>query len=420
MAVTLKPVLLDHQWKEDGTNIYRVRVTHNRKSRYLKTSVVVYKTDVNKKGEVKTQSVLDAIEDFMRKLRPIVNNIDQADLLSMDVDEVVAKIERSIKKEDAFRLDFIEYGRKVAMTKKAGGSRDGYMAALNALERYVGRSIDISEITVRLLRGYENFVRTEKTVRVNWRNGKLKHLDRGRTGYAANKYLLCMHHIYKCARMEYNDPDIGLFPIPIDPFEYYSPPKAPSAKHRDVSVETIQRLIDTRKNYKGTVRLAIDVFLISFGLCGMNAVDIFNCSKPKKDILSYSRQKTADRRGDGAPMSIKVYPCIKAIMDEYKDDERCFNFHRRYTTHKSFNNMLSRAFVAYCKENDIEPFTFYSARHSWATIGRGKLCRIDRDIISKGLCHVDAGNRVDDIYIKFDWELLWDAQKKILDVFKWE
>jgi hypothetical protein len=33
---------------------------------------------------------------------------------------------------------------------------------------------------------------------------------------------------------------------------------------------------------------------------------------------------------------------------------------------------------------------------------------------------VDPGARVDDIYIKFDWELLWDAQKKILDVFNWE
>jgi integrase len=119
-------------------------------------------------------------------------------------------------------------------------------------------------------------------------------------------------------------------------------------------------------------------------------------------------------------MWVKVYPCIRKIMNEYKDDERCFNFHRRYTTIGGFNRALSLAFKKYVENNKLEKFTFYSARHSWATIGRSKLCEIDKSVITAGLCHVDPGARVDDIYIKFDWELLWDAQKKILDVFNWE
>ena len=418
MAVTLKPVLLDHQWKEDGTNIYRVRVTHNRKSRYLKTSVVVYKTDVNKRGEVKTQSVLDAIEDFMRELRSIVNKIDQADLLSMDVGKVAAIIEKSLEKEEDFRLDFIEYGRKVAATKKPGGGSDGYLSAMNALERYFGRHPDISEITVRTLHNFEQYLKTEKVVRVDWRKNKVKNTDKQKTPRAIYLYMSCIRHIYWSAKIEFNDPDLGLFPIKADPFEYYKVPKAPAAKHRDVSVEFIQHLIDTRQTMKGSQRIAVDAFLISFGLCGMNAVDMFNCPKPEKGIIHYCRQKTADRRDDGAQMWVKVDPRIKKIMDEYKDDERCFNFHRRYSDIRSFNAAMSRAFKKYVENNKVKAFTFYSARHSWATIGRGKLCKIDKDIISKGLCHVD-GNRVDDIYIKFDWELLWDAQKKILDVFRW-
>lgn len=418
MAVTVKPVLLDHQWKEDGTNLYRVRITHNRKSRYLKTSVVVYRTDVNKKGEVKTQSVLDSVEDFMRKLRPIVNKIDQADLLSMDVDQVAATIEKSLGEED-FRLDFIEYGRKVAMTKKGGG-RDGYLTAMNALERYFGRHPDISEITVRSLRNFEQFLKTEKVVRVDWHNNKVKHTNKQKTSRAVYLYMSCIRHIYWSAKVEFNDPDLGLFPIKTDPFEYYKVPKAPAPKHRDVPAELIQTLISTRKEYDGALRVAIDAFLISFGLCGMNAIDMFDCPKPKKGIIYYCRTKTKHRRDDGAQMRVKVDPRIKQIMDEYKDSERCFDFHRRYSDIRSFNAALSRAYKKYVADHKVDAFTFYSARHSWATIGRSKLCGIDKDIISKGLCHVDAGNRVDDIYIKFDWELLWDAQKKILDVFNWE
>jgi hypothetical protein len=37
-----------------------------------------------------------------------------------------------------------------------------------------------------------------------------------------------------------------------------------------------------------------------------------------------------------------------------------------------------------------------------------------------GMCHKDEKRKVDNIYVKFDWEQLWDAQKVILDVFKWE
>lgn len=420
MAVTLKPVLLDHQWKEDGTNFYRIRITHNRKSRYLKSNVVVYKSDLNKKGEVKTQSVLDSLEDFMRKIRPIVNDIDAADLLSMDIDDVVMTIEKKLKKDEVFRLDFIEYGRKVAMSKKKGGARDGYLSAMNALERHFERHPDISEITVRALRNFEQFLKTEKVVRMDWRKNKVKHTNKQKTPRAVYLYMSCIRHIYWSAKMEFNDPDLGHFPIKTDPFEYYKVPKAPAAKHRDVSVEFIQRLISTRKEYRGSIRLAIDAFLISFGLCGMNAVDMFSCPKPKKGIIHYCRQKTTDRRDDGANMWVKVDPRIKRIMDEYKDSERCFDFYRRYTDIRSFNAALSRAYKRYVEDHKVDAFTFYSARHSWATIGRGKRCNIDKDVISKGLCHVDAGNRVDDIYIKFDWELLWEAQKKILDVFNWE
>ena len=64
-----------------------------------------------------------------------------------------------------------------------------------------------------------------------------------------------------------------------------------------------------------------------------------------------------------------------------------------------------------------EPFTFYAARHSWATIARND-CRIDKATVDECLNHV--GNmQLADVYIKKDWRIQWDVNKKVLDLFTW-
>jgi hypothetical protein len=40
-------------------------------------------------------------------------------------------------------------------------------------------------------------------------------------------------------------------------------------------------------------------------------------------------------------------------------------------------------------------------------------------VVSECLCHIDDGSRVDDIYIRKDWEVLWDANAKVLGLFDW-
>lgn len=420
MSVTINPVIREHLWKDDGTNFVRIRVTHKRKSRFIKSNIVVTKSDLTRAGDIKSLSVLNSVGDLMKKIRKVVNDIDTYDVDAMNVNEVVARIEAELKKPERFVLDFIDFGFKVA-SKKSTGTASTYHVALNALLRFFNnKHPDISEITVRSLRAFEEFIRNEKVVKVDWRKGTSKTIKKSKSsGRAASLYLACIRHIYKSARIEYNDPDLGLFPIPSDPFEYYSIPKAPTSKHRDIPIETIQMLIDTRKELTGRQRMSVDAFLISFGLCGMNAVDMYSCAKVKKNnILHYCRTKTKNRRDDDAEMWVKVHPCIKKIMDDYADDQLCFNFYRRYSRMDTFHTALNTELKRWANTYKQTPFTFYAARHSWATIGRSKRCNVDAKVITAGLCHVDS--TVDDIYINFDWEQLWDAQKKILDVFRWE
>lgn len=422
MSTTATPVLLDHHWRDDGTNYYRVRITHQRKSRYIKSNILVSRKDVAKSGKIKTVQIQDLLDDLMKKIRKALNEMDTFELKKMTIEEVVSNIEGKLAGDEKFKLDFIEYGYKVAAKKSAGNAKT-YHVALNALLRFFkGRNPDIGEISVKNLYAFSEFIQNEEVVKVDWRTGEEKKLKgKKKGGRAASLYLANIRHIYKSARKEFNEPDKGKFPLPADPFDYFDMPKAPASRHRDIPVEVIQHMIDTRRKYTGRQRMAVDAFLISFGLCGINPADMYRCDKPKKGVLHYYRQKTEKRRDDQAEMWVKVHPCIKEIMSDYEDADRCFDYYKRYATKDVFITALNQGLKLWQEKElkDVAKFTFTAARHSWSTIGSGKRCNIKESVITAGMCHVDEDRKVDNIYIKFDWELLWDAQKTILDVFKW-
>lgn len=419
MSVTYKAVLLDHHRKADGTNFFRIRVTHDRKSRYIKTNICIEPDDMTRSGNVRSVTKLDLVNDLVRRMRKVTDAMDMYDLKAMTIDEVVSAVEAAMEKEEQFVLDFVDYGRKLA-DKKSPGTASVYHTSLNALVRFFkGRQPDISEITVKNLRAFEEFIRNEPVVKVNWRTGESKELRKKKCSRAPSLYMASLRHIYKSARMEFNEPDTGKFRLPVDPFEYYTVPRIPSAKHRDIPVEVIQLMIDSRSKLKDRVRMAVDAFLISFGLCGMNAADMYICPKAKKGIVHYSRKKTGERRDDGAEMYVRIENCIRLIMKDYKGENRLFDYDQRYANVDTFTTALNQGLRIWCKRYGQERFTFYSARHSWATIGRSKRCNIDKALITAGLCHVDPDKNSDDVYIRLDWEQVWDANAKVLGVFRW-
>ena len=420
MGVIFQATILPHQRKVDGTNVVRIRVTHNGKSKWIKTNIVLAANEQTKAGKPKSRLVMKPADDLVEKMQGVVNNIDLFKLNSMDVDEVVRFINSQLEEKEGFKLDFYDYGVKLGAKKRKGGAPE-FAVAMNALLRFFkGRHPDISEITVRNLRAFEEYINNEKKVNNDWRKGEKIQLKTPKGKRTTVLYLSIIKQVYRAARVEFNDPDLGLFPIPHNPFDYYTIPKPPAAKHRDLSPEIIQLMIDTRENYNGRIRLALDVFLISFGLCGINTADMYSCASPKKNILIYNRQKVTNRKDDKGEMHVKIEPCIKKIMKEYKDTSRCFKFHSMYVNKNNFCVAVNGGLRAWIAEHKLPDFTCYSARHSWATIGASKKCNIGKDIISMGLCHSNPGDKMDDIYIKKDWELLWDANKKILNLFEWK
>ena len=149
---TFKAIVDTSAKRKDGTMNVKIRVTHQRKTLKVATSIYVDSTQVTRSGKFKDERVIDMCEDIVRKWRKLASQLGTAE--ELEVADVVRFI-REVEKRESFSLDFIAYGRKVAEGMNKGTART-YTTALNALCRFVGSDkLDIRHITVRFLEEFE-------------------------------------------------------------------------------------------------------------------------------------------------------------------------------------------------------------------------------------------------------------------------
>lgn len=399
---TLKAVMLSHHIKEDGSCNIKVRLTHHRKVKYIPTTEYARKGDYTKDLTIKSNSLVKRLSTLIERIQGVISDLDYFVVQSMDVGQLYNHIMKSMKPKDHFCLDFFEWGEKVASTKpKYSGSN--YRTSLHSFARFVGKDcMDISEVTSSLLRSYESWL-IEK---------------HGKDARAVSLYTSALATIHSEARKRYNNEELDEVLIK-NPYEYYTPPKQKPTAKRCVEPETIQKLIDIRNSLSDLHKLAVDVYLLSFCLMGTNVPDLYEARR-EGDTIYYNRTKTKDRRHDNAEMRIRLEPVCKCIFEDMADPtgERAFMLHNQYTFYKSIADKANDRLKEVAAIIGVQPFTMYSARHTWATFAYS--IGIPKSLINDCLCHVDPNMSVTDIYIKKDWSILWEANKKVVEKFTWK
>jgi len=419
MRPTFTPVIIPSQRKADGSYNVKIRVTFKRKSKRISTHIDAKAKDLTKELDFKEGPVRRAAYKIADEMQEACKEIDYLDLQGMEVDDIIKAINTKVESRAVFHLDFIQYMRDKAATK--GASERMYITAANALARFMsGHTLNVSDITVRFLRSFEEFIRKEPKVASCFRTGKTK-LTKTVKGdsRAVSQYLGAVRHIYGLARLEFNEPDLDIIRIPNNPFEYYKVPRQQPAKRRNKSQDFIQMVIDESAKAKGAEKFALEVFLLSFALEGMNLADLYTCKPAKGRWLVYNRKKTRGRRADEAEHHVYITDEIMPIVERMRDggSEYMFSFHNRYKDYHTFtvnaNNAIRRWRGG---KDDVEHFTMYAARHSFASIARR--VGIEKATIDEMLCHV--GNlRMADVYIEPDWEIHRKANEKLLSMFDW-
>ena len=395
----------DSYTREDGLRAVRVRVYHNGASTAMSTPYFVDKTQVTKGGKIKDAAIVDACNELIRNWRNTITSYGSA-IEALDVKELVAMLKQS--KGDGVGLDIVEHIYKVAESKRAAQTQHNYRVVAASLSRYLnGRGLDINQLSHQVLLAYEEWLRKD-----------------GKTPGTIVQYLSLIKSAYNTACLWYNDEDADKIVVTRQPFRRYRMPAVPVVAPRAIDLATLQAIanLPTEPRFNSQRNLGRDLFMLSFGLGGINYADLYALPYDalKGDYIEYKRQKTKHSRADEALYRVYICEEVRPLLTRYLDPtrKRLFIFHRRFPA-GNFPTKVSCAVKAVEKAVPFERhYIYYSARHTYATLAYN-VAGLDKYTVHELLNHADREMKITDRYIERDWQRLFDAHKRIVALVDW-
>ena len=389
---SLKPVLKNYFVKESGKGTIFIRISHDGKTRYIKTPWEIEPRYMNKDGTINSkhprQSKLNyAINLLLAEYNGILEDIGK-DIIYMDINTLVNRL----RGNDNNGSDFFIYADERIRTLRKENRLSyavSYTSTIAVLKHYYQKEkLPFKEITPNFLRGFESYLLDIRSSKIN----------------TVRVYLVNIRAIFNHAI----DRDIikqGLFP-----FRKFRI-RQEKAHKRSLEIYQIQKLM--AGPYKGVQQRSVDIFMLIFYLIGINIKDLLYLkpSDLKRGRLTYRRFKT------GAEFDIKVFPEAQAIIDKYRGEKYLLSFMDGNDSYDHYKNLTKETnkklrMAATCAGLDM-PISTYFARHSWATIGRG--LGISFDDIKQALGHGRGG--ITDAYINYNMlkNIVDEANRKIID-----
>jgi integrase len=411
--------------RKDKTCRVSILLLHHDAIKRIQTEIYIPYKKLKNGKEIKDPAVLTKCNEIISKCREYCIN-HTLTVSTLDAGELKSRIEEHLAGKSIFRLNFISFAEK-EVTKMSSGTERLYKTTINSLKRFLdGKPLDIKDINVRFLEEFENFIRNEPSQRGSNRKEKRDDLPL-KGGRAISLYLTHIRKLHNSAKSCYNDEDRGIINIPYAPFERYKIKQESMPKKRALPIKTIQKIIDLpyqeedkRAGEWNRFNLAKDCFLLSFAMIGMNSADMYSCNKPKDGILIYNREKTVTRRRDRAEMRVLLPPAIANLLKKYEGETLMFNFHNHYANSDGLDRAINKGLKIIGKAVGVDDLQFYAARHSWATIACSSKVGISESVVDAALNHSDPSLKVARFYIERDWKVLWNANKKVLRLFKWD
>ncbi|PPL02462.1 site-specific integrase [Parapedobacter indicus] len=406
---TVSAKVYEHHKKADDTYNVKICVHHKSERKFIDTNHYVVKKQLTKDYKIKDSFIADKVEQQLREYRKVISDLD--DRLIYFTAESLRDFLRD-KDED---IDFVKFcDNHISRLRQEGRTRsaDNHRVVRNSLIDFFNReSFSINEIHVNMLMVYERYLRSERTMtRINQFGRPVTKTVKGVSDAAIHNYMRDLRTLFNAARDHYNNEDMGLFRIKHYPFKKYKVGSAPSTRNRNNTLEEVLVISNCVTTPGSRAELAKELYMLSFFLCGMNAVDLYqlNPQDIRNGRVDYNRSKTKGKRKDNAFISIKVVDEAKPLLEKYIS-----NLKRRYSSIGCFNKALSKGMDQLCRLTNLSGVTFYWARHTFATVARND-CRVSKDDVALALNHVDEGNRTTDIYIAKDWKIVDDVQRKVI------
>jgi len=394
---SIKPVVRKDVLNSDNKANIKMRVSHNKKVRYIATPYYIDpkymgsdgRTKNNYIGQAKLNGALIALE---REYNGIIAGCG-TDIFSMSINSLISKLRGRTTHGSSFTA-YMKYRIEQLKKEKRFSYAESYQVTIDHLESWHGiNEIAFNEITVGFLRDFEGHLKQVHKARIN----------------------TCRIYLNNIRAVFYHAIDSEIIKADVSPFRKFKIDQEKTAK-RALDIADLKKMIKLRPSVTRQQQKALDIFFLSFYLVGINLKDLLYLYPDNlyKGRIQYKRFKTERE------YSIKVFPQAKKIIDRYRGEKYLLNFMEKKekispgrlpeADHDilSQENKLLKSIV---KNNKLKfKVTTYTARHSWATIAAQ--LGVSRDTIAHALGHgIDT---MTDVYIDFDLEKVDQANKLVI------
>jgi len=419
MATISEVIRYSRKKKTDGTWNVQIRVTVDRKSAYLETQHWVSAKQIRKQGKtyiLKDPFIISLIAPELAKYRDMIsalgsriNTYNEKTLAAFLVNGGLVKVEK---------INVIQFGREqIERLMLAGrdGSARNMITVVNSLQDYFRSDfVPVTEIRSKMLEDYQKFLRTPRTmIRLNQFKKPVQLKFKGLADNGLHNHMRDLRILFNDIVDFYNDEHLGVKIINHYPFKKYKLVELTEKKKPERYVSQFKAIRNCKLPVGSRIQQARDLFLLSFYLCGMNAVDLYQI-KPGIALqarLEYNRSKTK-RRTDKAFISVPIHPVAMKLYKKYAG-----TLQDKYSTHNSLDRALSIGMNALSTKLNIPELEFMDARRMFGSWARN-ICRCSKDDVGLGMNHKYQSNQITDIYITKDWSIIDEVQSKVIELVR--
>jgi len=361
---TVKIILRKNYKKKDGSYPITLRITQNRKSRFIFTGEYIKEKDWNEKEGLAKKSHPNS----SRLNNYLLKKLSEAHDIALDAQTNKSKlsalgIRKKIVGED--KMSFFEVSKihlsALKKRKKIGQYRTEE-GRLKIFQNFLGNSqIEFSDIDVTLLKKFKSYLLHE----------------RGVSPRTAINYLILIRTIFNLAIKEYSI-DTKNYPFGKDKIQI----KLPESEKVGLTKEEVQ-LLERAKDLTTAQQQAVHVWLISFYFAGIRIGDVLKLKKSDfRDGRLYYRMGKNEKL-----VSLAVPDKAQEILDIYKNKENksglVFSYlkeselknpEKLATRKNTITRNLNRRLETVAKNLGIKKkLSMHIARHSFGNISSDKI-----------------------------------------------
>jgi site-specific recombinase XerD len=405
---SITPIIQQNNSRKDGRWLVVFRLTHKRKSVYIKTSHLISENQLNKDRTIKQKFVITYLADDINNLQKKIS------LLGLRAETYTAAQLKDILTADGKEIDFMLFLDEcfVELQKaKKPNTLSTYRSAINHLKDFQGdRPLMSNEITSKYIKSFLEHVKTpHKIVRYtgSGKSNKTEVISKVVSGNSLYTVYFRFKKIFDMFKEKYNDDDLGIIRVPHNPFAKVPVPKMEATAKRSLKLEDIRKVRDYQPVNRSEM-IGKNMFMIIFMMCGINAVDLKNNLYQSEGRLNYNRAKVEDRRKDKGFISVAIPKEAKPYIDWY------LSIKDNWSNSKNLVLAINKGLKSIAKQLGIDDgISTYYARHSFATIARND-CKKHKEDISIALNHTDRDTSTTDIYIAPDWSIIDEVQNAVI------